>query len=81
MCVYQVLATMVEEAQATQLSPAIKSIAMSVWQLIADALAAGAATLSMTAAAAASQPVSVAHLVTQLPCTVCLHLSCIEIDG
>ena len=53
----QVLATMVEEAQASRLGEAQKEISAAVWQLISDALAAGAATLSTTAAAAASQPV------------------------
>ena len=53
----QVLATMLEEAQTGRPGEAQKEISAAVWQLISDALAAGAATLSTTAAAAASQPV------------------------
>ena len=53
----QVLATMVEEARAGRPGEVRKVIPAAVWQLISDALAAGAATLSTTAAAAASQPV------------------------
>ena len=53
----QVLATMVEEAETGRPGEAQKEVSAAVWQLISDALAAGAATLSTTAAAAASQPV------------------------
>ena len=53
----QVLATMIEEAQADQPGQAQKEVSATLWQLISDALAAGAATLSTTAAAAARQPV------------------------
>ena len=60
--VLKVLATMVEDCQAPQLSPAAKSVPAAVWQLISDALSAGAATLSTTAAAAASQPVCFDYL-------------------
>ena len=56
-CLLQVLAIMVEDFQTPQASPTSKSVPASVWQLISDALSAGAATLSTTAAAAASQPV------------------------
>ena len=59
----QVLATMVEEAQANWPGEAQKEITAAVWQLISDALAAGAATLSTTAASAASQPVGL-HLIS-----------------
>ena len=48
---------MVEDCQATQLGSTPKSIPASLWQLASDALSAGAATLSTTAAAAAGQPV------------------------
>ena len=49
---------MVEEAQAGPPGEAQMAVSAAVWQLISDALAAGAATLSTTAASAASQPVS-----------------------
>ena len=59
---------MLEEAQAGRPGEAQKEISAAVWQLISDALAAGAATLSTTAAAAASQPVS--HHIFFSPCIV-----------
>lgn len=61
-CGVKVLATMVEKAQAPQNSMGAKEIPAALWQLISQALAAGAATLSTTAAAAANHPVSLCHI-------------------
>lgn len=63
---------MVEEAQGPQLSSGPMQIPPAVWQLISDALAAGAATLSMTGATAASQPVSLLYPANCPRANVCI---------